>query len=228
MSLGGVVRAPFRPLPALVSSLGAVGLTKLYLDNDWIGAVLAVMVASAFVVMLYVIGSRRLRNHPHSAALLMESGLLLLVIGSAVAGALLIGIAIKFTPAPNAPGAAQAIFAALFAAIASYLGSLVINPKDTGWNPVKDAIKTSFANAFTGRRDATERDAHDAVHKNEGYSSLAESNEHVGGWDWDDRRLRSVHLQRAIDRGYLVDAAQNSPRSGGLAQTANDTPISQS
>jgi len=190
-------------MPALVSSLAAIGLANLFLDRGLLWPVSAIAAAGALVGVLYSVGLAGLRRKPYLAAYLMESGLLLLTIGAGVAGALLVVFAIDNQPSPTAPVRDQELFAALFAALASYLGGLIINPKGDRWNPVKDAIKRTFGNDFTRKRDSIEEDARDAVKKDMPYGAKS-GGEKVNGWDWNDRRMRSRQLQRAVDKGYLA------------------------
>jgi len=187
-------------VPALFGSLLGIMITALYLDRGvpfllWFG-----LGPCLLLVLTFVIGRVLLRARPRKATLLLETGQLVAVVVAAAVTATLLSFTIRNSPGDDASIREKEMFAALAAALGAY-GSFVI-AQWFDWNPVRLGIKTEFRGKFTTRRDNTEKDAHDAVVVDRGYGSLA-GNGVVRGWDWRSRRLRSRHIQLAIDSGYL-------------------------
>ena len=192
----------------------AVGLAVLWLDYGWTTSALAVAILGGVVLIFYVLGRISLGRWPYVASLPLESGLFLLMLGAGVAGAVLVLIAISFKPDEHSTVREKELYAAVAAAIATYLGGVIIKPEGDKWNPVKNAVKSAFKDKFRSRRDDVEKDASDAVNKDFAYTSLAHNNEVVKGWNWADRRLRARHIQRAVDAGYLNPAPPPVPAGG--------------
>lgn len=188
------------PLPALLSAVLAVGLALVILDHGFGRA--AVLVAMALVVTggVVLLGRALLGSHPYRGALLMEASALVLVCLAALAGALLVWLAIKHTPATNATQRDKQVFTGLSAALTAYLGSVIIKPEGESWNAVRSSVKGVFAKSFTQRRTPIEKDARDAVQL-DGYG--AQAPEHAGqvveGWGWGARRTRTRHIQDQLD-----------------------------
>jgi hypothetical protein len=193
-----VLEQLLKPLPALVAALLAVRLALAYLDHG-IGVPLA-LIGSLLVVtgVLFGVGRAIFGNKPYTGGLLMESGLLLIVWGAAIAGAVLVWYAIDQAPPATADAREKAVFAAVSAALAAYLGSVIIKPDGELWNPVKSAIKNVFETSFTAPATALERDARNAI-QTDRYGAEAHSDNVVSGWGWSDRRKRTHHIQDQLE-----------------------------
>jgi hypothetical protein len=195
------MRRLLSPLPALAASLLAVWLVQISLDYHVVFALGLLGATIVLVGLAYTIGHSMLRDSPYAGLLLMESFQILFILLAGTAGAILLWLAITKAPPDNAGPRIKQFFAAIAASLTAYLGAIIIKP-DRPANPIRTAIKRQFANDFQRRRDLVEKDADDAVRLDD-YGGQGQANEHVRGWDWDARRLRSRHLQRAVDAGYI-------------------------
>jgi membrane-bound ClpP family serine protease len=185
-----------KPLPVLVAAILAIVLALLYIDHGWLvptivaGAVL--VVAGAFLLagrLLFV-------RAPYLGGWLMESWIFVATCAAAVAGAVLVWYAIEEAPGDNPTAREEEVFSAVSAALAAYLGSVIIEPEGERWNPVKTAIGKEFKSSFNAGRTDLEKDAREAVRK-ERYSALAAGHDGdvVDGWGWDARRVRTRHIR---------------------------------
>jgi hypothetical protein len=190
------------PLPALCAAASAVWLAISYIDHGWGPPVVAVALTAAVVLGAWAIGWIGFRNRPHRSGLLLEAGLLLPAIASAIVGAVLLWLGIEKAPPKDALPRESAPYAALVAAFTAYLGAVLIKPDTPFTSPVKRAIERKFAGEFKQRRDELERDARNAVQE-ESYSAEAvppHDGHLVYGWDWTSRRRRTKHIQDQLDR----------------------------
>lgn len=187
-------------LPSLVTGLLAILLGRMWIEGQIV--LFAVIIGMALILtgLVYVVGSAVLRDYPSVGSLFMESGQGAAMLVAAIVGGGLLWLGVTYAPGSQADEKSKQTWAAIMAAVAAYLGAVVIKP-ELPWNPVKSALVKQFRGAFTSRRDPIEKDAHDAWLLPT-YGAQAAS-ELVDGWGWDARRLRARHIQRAVNRGYL-------------------------
>ena len=198
-----MIRSALSATRGLLAAALSIAVALLHLDHGPGVTLIAIAAALAVVLIVYIVGNHFLRSTPKASSYLMETGLLLLLIGSVIAGAALLVIAIQYAPPKDASERTKQIFAAVSVALAGYLGTVLIDPTGNLWNPVRTGIKRTFQANFKSKRDDVENDALNAVIADNGYGSVHAKGEVVSGWDWGSRRLRTRHIQRAVDKGYL-------------------------
>jgi hypothetical protein len=189
-----------KPLPALVAAILAVALALLYIDDGWVAPSLAAGSVLVVAGLVFLTGRLLFKRAPYFGGWLMEVWILVMTCVAAIAGAVLVWYAIEEAPGDEPTAREEEVFSAISAAMAAYLGSIIIEPEGELWNPVKSAIEKVFKSRFADG-DALEKDARDAVIRDR---YAAQADEHrddvVDGWGWDARRVRTRHIRDHLKR----------------------------
>ena len=194
-----MLRRVLTPLPALAGAVSAVALAVLYIRHGWwlpltvfgtVGAVLAIASVGGWLLF---------SRWPYLAAIALEAGPALGWLIAVAVGTALSWLLIKKAPSSNAGPETTAIYAAVSTAIAAFLASVFGNQDQPLWNPVRSQISRKFGESFKARKTDIEKDARDAVQKdNYGANAAAHAGHVVAGWGWTARRRRTRHIQDAL------------------------------
>lgn len=188
-----------RGMPSLASAAAAIGLASMAVKSGWVDVAVTGGVVFVFVLACWRVGLGLLPRRPYAAAYLLEVGIGLEFVTASVLGAVLIWFGVDVAPGDTASDLHNEMYAAGAAALAVFLGSVGIDPEGGRWNPVRSGVTAEFRGRFTARSTPVEKDADDAVRKDEyGAQAPEHHGDRVSGWDWGARRLRTRHIGDAL------------------------------
>jgi hypothetical protein len=184
-----------------IIAISGLGVGLLVLEGEGLTVTIIAGLSAVVLAVAVVAGRLLIGSKPVLGGLLMELILVLQLFVAIGGAAVALWLAVEHAPSDDAGARAKIVYANIVGAVSALVGGFAVDV-DQPWLPsVRAAVKKLFAESFRDRRDAVEKDAHDAVIRGQ-YGSQAHSGELVDGWTWRSRRLRLRHLQRAVELGY--------------------------